>query len=158
VYLEDEAMAFYMRFLLADGESLTLSAVEQALKEADPAYAITDVRHDPFEDGVLAYGGDPYGQIEINPIDPSEDEEIEELKEEIEHSKAPKPQRQAVLITLQQVRAMLVLRVLWQDRTTEATLQKIDPLWKWLFATRDGILQVDSEGYYDRSGLVLAVE
>src|SRR5438105_1364607 len=85
VYLEDEAMAFYMRFLLADGEPLTLSAVEQALKEADPAYAITDVRHEPFEDGVLVYGGDPYGQIEINPIDPSEDEEIEELKEEIEH-------------------------------------------------------------------------
>lgn len=147
-----------MRFLLVGGEPLTLAAIEQALKQSDPAYAITDVRQEPFEAGLLEYGGDPYGQIEVTGIDPSEDEEIEELKEEIEDIKASKPQRQAVLDTLRQVKAMLVLRVLWQDRTTEATLQKFDPLWKWLMATHDGILQVDGEGYYGRSGLVLAVE
>jgi hypothetical protein len=158
VYLEEESMVFYMRFLLTADEPLTMSAVEQALTGADPAYAITDVRHLPFEDGVLAYGGEPYAQIEINAVDSSDDEEIEELKEELEDSRAPKPQREALLNALQQVRAMLVLRVLWQDRTTEATLQKIDPLWKWLFATRDGILQVDGEGYYDQSGLILALE
>lgn len=151
-------MAFYMRFLLTNGEPLTLSAVEEALKETDPTYAITDVREQPYQSGHLVHGGELYGQLEISEVDPSEDEEMEELKEEIEHSKAPKPQRQAVLDTLQKVRAMLVFRVLWHDRTTEATLQKIDPLWKWLFATYDGILQVDGEGYYDRSGLILSIE
>jgi hypothetical protein len=158
VYLEDESMPFYMRFLMTESEPLSLAAVEQALKETDPAYGIVDMRAQPFPSGHLVAGGDHFGQIEVSEVDPSEDEEIEELKHEIEHSKAPKPQRQAVLDTLQQVKAMLVLRVLWQDRTTEATLQKIDPLWKWLFATRDGILQVDGEGYYDRSGLILSMD
>jgi hypothetical protein len=158
VYLEDDSMSFYMRFLMTGSEPLTLSALEQALKETDPTYGIADLRDQPFPSGHLVSGGDHYGQIEVSEVDPAEDEEIEELKEEIEHSKAPKAQRQAVLHTLQQVKAMLVLRVLWQDRTTEATLQKIDPLWKWLFATRDGILQVDGEGYYDRSGLILGLD
>jgi hypothetical protein len=158
VYLEEDSMAFYMRFLMTESDPLSLAAVEQALKESDPAYGIVDLRDQPFPSGHLVAGGDHFGQIEVSEVDPSEDEEIEELKEEIEHSKAPKPQRQAVLDTLQQVKAMLVLRVLWQDRTTEATLQKIDPLWKWLFATRDGILQVDGEGYYDRTGLILPMD
>src|SRR5437870_5069991 len=104
-------MAFYMRFLLIDGEPLTLAAVEQALKESDPAYALTDVRDQPYPSGHLVHGGDLYAQIELNEVEPSEDEEIDELKEEIEHGKAPKPQREAVLDTLQQVKAMLVLRV-----------------------------------------------
>jgi len=158
VYLEDETMAFYMRFLLTDGEPLTLSAVQQALKETDPAYVITDLREQPYQSGHLVNSGELYGQLEVSEVDPSEDEEIEELKKEIEDSKAPKPQRQAVLNQLDRVKAMLVLRVLWHERTTEATLQKIDPLWKWLFETRDGILQVDGEGYYDRFGPILSTE
>jgi hypothetical protein len=53
---------------------------------------------------------------------------------------------------------LVVLKVLWEDRDTETTLQRIRPLWDWLLAHRTGLLQVDDEGYYGPGGLVLEVK
>jgi hypothetical protein len=138
-------MSYYLRFLLTD-DDITLATLEAALKSTDPAYAITEVHHEPLEHGLLTHKGDLYGNIEISRFGSAEDEELEELREDVQESGSPKRKRPAVLQMLNEVKAMVV------------TLTKIDPLWEWLFANRTGMLQADGEGYYDRSGLVLKVE
>ena len=111
----------------------------------------------PREVDVLTYGGALYGQMEINrPGDDLFLGEIEEPKEEAEEGAAKG--RKTVLKALAETKAIVAIQVLWQDREAEGTLQKIDPIWLWLFANRSGLLQVDGEGWYDRSGLILKLE
>ncbi len=57
---------------------------------------------------------------------------------------------------LQEAQATVAVRVLSQGRETGATLEKIDPLWDWLFDEYRGLLQADGEGYYDANGQILA--
>lgn len=40
----------------------------------------------------------------------------------------------------------------------DALVARLDPLWVWLFQNRDGLLQADSEGYYDRRGIIFRME
>jgi len=54
--------------------------------------------------------------------------------------------------------ALLAVQVLWGSGDAESTLQRLDPIWTWLFQHRSGLMQADGEGYYDREGLVLVVE
>lgn len=151
-------MGYYMQFILTDDAPLRLGDIEAALKEADPAYALADVHEEPFEHGHLTHDGALYGDIEINQVDPKEDEEYEEFREDIMESGRPASKRKTVLNLLQQAKRRVVVQVLWQGRDTEATLQKIDPLWEWLFAHRKGLLHADGEGFYDGTGLILKVE
>lgn len=151
-------MGYYMRFILTDDQPISLAAIETALKQVDPAYALTDVQLEPFEHGHLTHDGALYGEIEINDVDPKEDEEFEEFREDIEETGKPASKRKTVLNLLQQAKRMVVIRVLWQGRETEPTLQKIDPLWEWLFTSRKGLLYAEGEGFYDSTGLVLNVE
>ena len=60
-------------------------------------------------------------------------------------------------VTSIQVGAVAV-RVLDQGREPEETLAKLDPLWQWLLANREGLLQAEGEGYYGATGLILQVE
>jgi len=84
------------------------------------------------------------------------EEELCELKESVEEARGAR--RADVLKILDEPKAIVAVEVLWQGRETEPTLQKIDPLWAWLFSHRKGLLQADGEGYYDRSGHILKVE
>jgi hypothetical protein len=124
--------------------------LEQALQQTDPRYSIT-------ESGQLRHGDDLYGLVEINlPDDDLFEEELSELKESVEEVRGAR--RADVLKTLDEAKAIVAVEVLWQGREPEPTLQKIDPLWAWLFSHRKGLLQADGEGYYDRSGHILKVE
>lgn len=143
-------MGYYMRFITTDENETTLSTLEEALKQIDPAYSIT-------ASGELTHGDDLYGVIEINrPGDELFDEEIEELREIVEDVRGKR--RADVLKTLGEATAIIAVQVLWEDRQPEATLEKLNPLWQWLFSHRTGLLQADDEGYYDARGLVLRVE
>ena len=53
--------------------------------------------------------------------------------------------------------SIIAVRVLWQGREPEPTLEKLDALWNWLLSNRTGLMQADDEGYYDSSGLILSV-
>lgn len=53
---------------------------------------------------------------------------------------------------------MLALEVLWQERSVDATLGRIDPVWARLFANYRGLLQADGEGYYDASDRILKID
>jgi DNA polymerase III psi subunit len=147
-------MGYYMRFISTDEQEITIPLLESVLKSFDLQYSVVNVQEVPRECGNLMYGNEIYGQIEINrPGDNLFEEELEELKESLSESKGRK--KKTVLQTLTNAQTILAIQVLWQNRDTEQTLSKIDPLWLWLLSNRKGLLQADGEGYYDSSGLVL---
>jgi len=146
-----------MRFIQADDdpEEITLVGLKVALEQIDASCSI-GVDDDASEEGDFRYDGEVYGEIEMNrPGDGLFDEELEELREEVEVSDSPN--RRRILDALDNARAMVVVRVLWSGRESEETLEKIGLLWEWLLAHRRGILQTD-EGYFDDSGLILGLE
>jgi hypothetical protein len=138
-----------MRYIVTDEKDISLSDIVQALQAVDSYYSVAD--------GDLKYDDDLYGQIDINGLGESLfEEELEELASELGDTSGKGKKK--VEATLQNAKAIVVVQVLWQDRETEETLQRIDPLWEWLFANWRGLLQADGEGYYDTSGLILQVE
>lgn len=142
-------MSYYMRYIVTDDRPLSLSDLQAALTTVDADYSITD--------GELGHGAELYGEIEIN-VRGEElcDEELGELRDFVEEALGENKER--VMEALRSANAMVVVRVLWQGRDSEPTLEKIAPLWQWLFSNREGLMQADGEGYYDASGLILAVE
>jgi hypothetical protein len=146
-------MSFYVRYYITDDEELSLARLEAGLQEFDPAYTV------PHENdaGELHYSGDVYAQVEINrPGDGLFDEELEETIDGVILAGGPKSQH--VIDTLREVRQTIALRVLWQGRDSEQTLTKIDPLLVWLMMNREGMLQVDGEGFYEGEELIFEME
>ncbi len=70
------------------------------------------------------------------------DEEIEELTEEVQEKRSRNKKRVAEV--LQQAKAIVAVRVLSQGRDEEETMEKLVPLWEWLFVNRTGLLQADA--------------
>jgi hypothetical protein len=145
-------MGYYLRYFVTDPKPVSILELEAGLRCFDPAYSIS--AEGKFGD--LLHGGEVYGQIEINrPGDGLFDEEIAENIEMVEDSSSPN--RERVINALRAATATVALQVVWQGRDGDATLAKIDPLWKWLFSNRQGLLQADGEGFYDESKLILEV-
>ena len=143
-------MSYYVRYISTDVTDTTRSTLQQALKERDSQYFIA-------ESGELKHGEEVYGVVEINRSgDGLFEEEIEELKEFVKDVRGKR--KPDVLKTLDDAKAIVAVQVLFGDRQTEATLQKVDPLWEWLISHRSGLLQADDEGYYDQTGRILKVE
>ena len=149
-------LGYYMRFIAADEQDVSLGVLAAALKERDAAYLIErDEASD--NEGLLTYKGDVYGEIEVNRAgDGIFDEEIAELREFVDEVEGGN--KSEVLGILDRAKAIVAVRVLWQGRESDETLEKIDPLWQWLLAHRKGLMQADGEGYYDATGLRLEVE
>ena len=147
-------IGYYMRYLVADKREVTLAQLEAALREIDSQYSIPVIREQPSEVGYLLYRGSQYGELWIDR--PPEEEELEELREDVEESKGRK--KLTVLRALEKATAIVAVCVRYQDRGVEETMVRIDPLWEWLFNNRKGILQADGEGFYDQSGLILKME
>jgi hypothetical protein len=150
-------MGYYMRFFDTSDRPLNLNAVDSALREIDPAYRIEIHPDTDALQGELHYGDGLYSEIEINqPGDGLFDEEVQEQLETLDDSE--EGDSEPVADTLRTARRSIVVRVLWQDRDSEDTLVRLDPLWTWLFGSRSGLMQADGEGYYNSKGLVLAVK
>lgn len=150
-------MGYYMRFIVVDDKDIFLSKINSGLKQIDPAYSI-EYDNDADDVGDLTFRGDIYGALEINrPGDGLFDEEIDELKEFLEDAGGER--KPEVLQVLSDAKAIIALQVLQQGRaSSEETLERIDPLWEWLFANYKGLMQADAEGYYDSQGLIIEVE
>jgi len=117
-------MSYYMRYFLTDPNIPSLATLEVALKTVNQAYAL--------DANSLTCNGELVAEIEImTPDDRLFQEEIDEFRVEIADRRGR--QRKTVLDTLDTTRAVMVARVLFQDRPIEETLAKLDPLWEWLF-------------------------
>jgi len=142
-------MGFYMRYIATDDQSVSLEEIGTAIQSVDPEYSIIDEE--------VHHGAELYGEIEIN-LRGTElcDEELGELAESVEDIQGEN--KQQVLDSLRDAKSIVAVRVLWQERNTEDTLEKLDPIWNWLFENRQGILQVDGDGYYDETGSIFDLE
>ena len=149
-------MGYYMRYIVNEDKGISLNMIETALRRKDPNYSLAN-QAPAQEYAELLLGTEIYGALEINRRG-SElmNEELEELLEDIDNAEVG--DRQRVQHLLQNAHCTIALQVLWQGRGLEATLEKIDPLWEWLFEQYQGLLQADGEGYYDINGQILEVE
>src|SRR5262245_6915905 len=155
-------MGYYMRFFDTSEKPLTIGEIEGALRDVDPAYRLEAPESAKVPQADLYLGDGLYAEIEINqPGDGLFEDEIAEMLEFLEDAEgkarkdAEGKARKRVEKVLKGARRIVSVRVLGQDRETDETLAGIDPLWKWLFSTRAGLLQADGEGYYDADDLVL---
>ncbi len=147
-------MGYYMRFFDTSEKPLTIGDIEGALRSADPAYRLEAPESAKIPQADLYLRDEPYAEIEINqPGDGQFDDEIAEMLEFLEDAEGKA--RKRVAKVLKGAKRIVSVRVLGQDRETKDTLAGIDPLWRWLFSGRAGLLQADGEGYYDAHDLVL---
>lgn len=147
-------MGYYMRFFDISEEPLTIRAIEGALRDVDPAYRLEEPESARIPQADMYIGDGLYAEIEINaPGDGLFEREIAEMLEFVEDVEGKG--RKRVENVLRGARRIVSVRVLSQDRESEDTIAGIDPLWRWLFSTRAGLLQADGEGYYDADNLVL---
>jgi hypothetical protein len=147
-------MGYYMRFFDTSEKPLSIGEIESALRQVDPAYRLEAPESAKIPQADLYLGDGLYAEIEINePGDGLFEDEIAEMLQFLEDAEGKA--RKRVEKVLKGARRIVSVRVLWQDRESGDTLAGIDPLWKWLFSTRAGLLQADGEGYYDADDLIL---
>ncbi len=143
-------MAHYMRYVATDTREITLELLETALQAIDPFY------HFQGDAGQakLMYGDASYGRISVS--QPGHEEfaaEIQDLRAALKD--IPYAQSKTARKVFKFAETLVVLRVVWESRDNESTLERIQPLWHWLLQNRVGLLQVDDEGYYGVHGLVV---
>ena len=146
-------MGYYMRYILTDPRPLELTQLGHALARVDSDYRL-ELEED---EGTLYHGSSPIAHLTLNRSgDDLFGEEIAELQEVAED--ADGAALTAVPAALRGASGILAVQVLWGTGDTEGTLTRLDAMWHWLFDQREGLMQADGEGYYDREGLILAVE
>lgn len=147
-------MTYFMRFIYAMGDLLTIADLEEALSDSYSGFTLQSDASDRTSSADLIYGDTIYGEIELNGGD--DDlfrEDIAELLELLEGSQeitAP-----AVRRHLETATGMVALQV---SEEGHFNAERLDVLWDWLFETRGGLLQVDAEGFYDIDRLILPLE
>lgn len=146
-------MGYYMRYLMADARPVDLKMLENALQAIDPDYHIQeDGQIENFGD--LFHAGKLYARVEINsPEDDIFEDDLSEFKDLV--GEGTDAFEQQVLDVLNKATAIVAVEMFWEETDSEPTLEKIDPLWDWLFENRVGVLQADSEGFYDSTGLIV---
>jgi hypothetical protein len=146
-------MSFRVRYYITDEDDLSLVDLQIGLQEFDPAYSV------PHEDdaGEVHYAGEPYAEVEINRRgEELFDEEMEETIDSVALTGGPRAQH--ILDTLRAAQQVVVLKILYQGRDPEQTLTRIDPVPVWLMMNREGLLQVDGEGFYEGEELIFEME
>lgn len=146
-------MGYYMRFIMTGIQPVLLTDIESALQQIDARYVLIRPEFDETR-ADLHYGSDVLGEIEINSTgDDIFDEDITDLKDLVENHDTPEERR--VIEALSSANQIIAISALWEGRNSEPTLEKLDPLWDWLFAHYAGLLQADNDGFYDAEGLIL---
>jgi hypothetical protein len=145
-------MGYLMRFFVTSPAALALDHIASALQQIDSRYSLANTTVPDIGD--LLFDGKLLAVLEINR--PGEDIFEDDLAEFDEMVGPGVGAAEAhVRDVLQRTTALVVAEVFWEGTEAEAALAKLDPLWDWLFQYDEGLAQADTEGFYDRSGLVL---
>jgi hypothetical protein len=146
-------MGYFLRYITTEADPPALATLRAALQEIDAAYRLISSPVDEAA-GDLFYGDLFCGELEINRTgDDLFEEDLGELRLLVGHARGE--QRERVLRVLDAARALIIVSAVWQGGDPEPVLNRIDPLWDWLFPRYAGLLQADGEGFYDENGLVL---
>jgi hypothetical protein len=144
-----------MRFVSTDAHRVTATQLRNALVAAGAGYDVL------IDDTVatIIHDAATIAHVELNvPGDGLFEQEREELTESVTGAEGDGSNKARVLEALRNAQTIVAAQILYGTGNTDATLASLDPLWTWLFQNRRGLLQADSEGYYDAEGLVLEVE
>jgi hypothetical protein len=147
-------MGYYMRFIVTDSKPLDFSKLEQDLHFQDANYALKITSERELD---VLYAGEAHAELEINqPGDGLFEAEIGELMDFLEDVRGRA--RKRVLNTLGNATRIIAAQILYGGRELDLTLERLDPVWDWLFAQHAGLLQADDRGYYDADKLILEVD
>jgi hypothetical protein len=143
-------LGYYMRYIVADEQPVSLEDVGKAFAKAGVEY---DVDGEETE-VTITYQGRPIGHVTLNvPGDGLFEEERDELIEFAEEGN--EAQKRRVIDMLRAAREIVAVQVLFGNGDTGWTLDRLSPLWIWLQSNRRGLVQADGEGYYDGHDLIL---
>jgi hypothetical protein len=147
-------LGYYMRYIVSDDPPVDLDDIRSVFAEAGSGCVVDG--EDP--EATIAYRGQPIGHVTLNvPGDGLFDEERDELIDFAQDADSESAKARVVGI-LRDARSIVAIQVLFGERDTDQTLDRLIPLWTWLQANRRGLLQADGEGYYDGPDLILALE
>jgi hypothetical protein len=145
-------MGYFMRFILTDPRTLDMKAIGDVLTAVDPHYVMRPTDLDDLVE--VLYDDTLYGQIEIdNHGDELFEDDISAFTEMLGEAKTPG--ETTVADALKTATQIIAVEMFWEGTNGEATFEKFDPLWDWLFANRKGVLQADTEGFYSAEGLLV---
>ncbi len=149
-----------MRFF-DTAKPLTLRNIRTALRRHDRLYELDIPTAANPRHGVLRYTGVVHAEIDLSvPGDGTFDDEIAEMLASVAAIRGRTKAHAKGLVeeTLRTAKQTVVVCVRFGAKELENTLERIDPLWDWLFDRGSGLLQADGEGFYDEDGLILAVK
>lgn len=144
-------MSYHLRFLITDPGPLDFKDLSTSLRAVNRKYRLD------MDDGTgtLRLGNDVIGEVRLStPDDDGFKDELAELEEAASEGSGDGEAR--VADALATVQTIFAVSVPGKVRGREA-LESLDPVWEWLFGTRQGLLQADNEGYYDEDGLIFEV-
>ncbi|MDL1901130.1 hypothetical protein FBR02_10215 [Anaerolineae bacterium CFX9] len=147
-------MGDYFRFFLNDLPP-AFERLEAGFRSFNPRFRlVVDLVAGNVADLILR--DDVYAEIEINSADGElYQEDVADLRSQLED---PPPDTaeavRRVIERLDSARSMIALRLTDFGSVDYAA---IDPIWDWLFARYDGMLEIDDEGYYTREGELLSL-
>jgi hypothetical protein len=144
-------MGLFMRFITPD-KSITFVMIRDALRKIDAQYDLPEVDID--DTSSLFFGAIDCGVVEINHhSDDIFEDDVYELKALVGQDDSPAARQ--ILDVLEKAQTLVVVEAIWEGDDADTALSRIDPLWDWLFDRFGGILQVDNDGFYDDSDLLL---
>jgi hypothetical protein len=149
-------MSFYMRFISTSSKPITLDLIESGLNEVDPGYMLENAQTETFSAADFVFEGQLCAELEINrsgdDIFQDEIDELADYLQDVDWSRADAQGQ--VFDTLEAAQLMISVRVPQRGDDIEVILDRIEPLWDWLFDHYDGLLQIDGDGYYGPGGLI----
>ena len=127
---------------------VTLKAIGGALARIDPQFKI--------DGGELMHGKELLGEIEINAT--GSDLFAEDLAAKVDElGRVASPGARQVISRLHRTASIVTLNVLDGARDPAVTWEMLTPLWTVLPSLATGLTQMDGQGFYDGSQLVVAL-
>ena len=146
-------MSYHMRFFDLSPKPLTFAAIETALRVTDPGYRLD-------ANGAVAslwLSDKALGEMEIHAPGDGAFERV--VGERVAALAASEDEyREAVEAALHSSRQLIQIRLDVLEEDLDDSLEAIDPLWDWLFDSREGLLHAEGEGYYQDGEMLLEEE
>lgn len=146
-------MSYHMRFFDLSPKPLTFAAIETALRVTDPGYRLD-------ANGAVAslwLSEKALGEMEIHAPGDGAFERV--VGERVSALAASEDEyREAVEAALHSSRQLIEIRLDVLEEDLDDSLEAIDPLWDWLFDSREGLLHAEGEGYYQDGEMLLEEE
>jgi hypothetical protein len=145
-------MGYYMRYFTTSTDPITCDQIAEALTKIDANYYI---RPDQVDTNAceLYYDDLLCAEIQLSQSDDTIfQEDLEDLTTFVRGSRHKGEPR--VLAVLTDATQLIAVSVLWEGDDPNPTLTRIEPLWEILFQQYPGLLQIDTEGFYDENELI----